>query len=134
MGRKEEGEKMEEFDLKYFELFGLAEEANEEMRRLMNALPQISNEIYSISAKLINNYSIPENQKYFALSVRVKKASEEVAELKKRWDDLTELVEAIRFKLFLAEGHILMHTKNSKTKRERYKKWHGNYRNCRKGY
>lgn len=55
MGRKEEGEKMEEFDLKYFELFGLAEEANEEMRRLMNALPQISNEIYSISAKLINN-------------------------------------------------------------------------------
>ena len=54
-GRKEDGEKMEEFDLKYFELFGLAEEANEEMRRLMNALPQLSNEIYSISAKLINN-------------------------------------------------------------------------------
>jgi len=125
---------MEEFDLKYFELCGMAEEANEEKRRLMDALPKMSNEIYSISAKLINNYPIPDNQKYFALGMRVRKASEEVAELKKRWDELTEQLEAIRFKLFLAEGHILMHTKDKKTKRERYRKWHGNYRSYRKGY
>lgn len=121
MGRKD-GEKMEGFDVKYFELYGMAEEANEEMKRLMTALPKMSNEIYSISDKLINNYSIPDNQKYFALGMRVRKASEEVAELKKRWDELTEQLEAIRFKLFLAEGHILMHTKDKKTKRERYKK------------
>lgn len=125
---------MEELDVKYFELYGMAEETNEEMRRIMDALPKISNEIYSISAKLINNYSIPDNQKYFALGMRVRKASEEVAELKKRWDGLTEQLDAIRFTLFLAEGHILMHTKDRKTERERYEKWHGNYRSYQKGY
>ena len=120
---------MEEFEVKYFELYGMVEEANEKMRRLMTALPKMSNEIYSISAKLINNYSIPNNQKYFALGMRVRKASEEVAKLKKRWDELSEILEAVRFQLFLAEAHALMHTKDRQTKRERYKKWQGNYRN-----
>lgn len=102
---------MEEFDVKYFELYGMAEEMNEEMKTIVDALPKMSNEIYSISAKLLNKYSIPDNQKYFALGTRVRKASEEIAELKKRWDELTERLDALKFKSFLAEGHILMHMK-----------------------
>ena len=102
---------MEKFDVKYFELYGMAEEANEEMKRLMTALPKMSNEIYSISAKLLNKYSIQNNQKYFALGTRVREASKEVAGLQKRWGELTERLDALRFVLFLAEGHVLMNTK-----------------------
>lgn len=115
-------------ELAYYELYGMAEEANEGIKNLRNEILQISQELHGVSDEILNPHRRPDME-YFKLAARVRCTSKDLADFKRHWNELTQQLEAVRFQFFLAEAHALMHTKDRQTKRERYKKWQGNYRN-----
>ena len=119
---------MENNEQKYWELLGMVEEAQNEMRRMAANLQRLPDEMFDILNSL-NKYTREPSQKYFGLAGNVRRASDELKQFKDKWEELSQSLEAVRFQFFLAEAHALMHTKDRQTKRERYKKWQGNYRN-----
>ena len=120
---------MERNEREYWELLAIVEQAKEEMQNVMRETQKIPNEIFKLSTYMFNYSTAPE-RKYFALANKVRRASHDMDELKKHWKDITQRMEAIQFQLFLAEAHVLTHTKFRDRKRERHSKWqnrHWNY-------
>lgn len=119
---------MEYKEQRYWELLGMVEEAQNEIRRMVDGLQRLPDELFDILNSL-NKYTREPSQKYFGLAANVRRASEELKHFKNRWEELTQSLEAVRFQLFLAEAHALMNTKNSKTRSERHSQWQKKYRN-----
>ena len=120
-------EKMAPSELAYYELYGMAEEANEGIKNLKSEILQISQELHGVSDEILNPHRRPDME-YFKLAARVRCTSKDLADFKRHWNELTQQLEAVRFKLFLAEAHALMHTKNSKTRSERHSQWQKRYK------
>lgn len=118
---------MEYKEQRYWELLGMVEETQNELRRMTANLQRLPDEVFAIVNNL-NKYTREPSQKYFGLAANVRRASEEIKHFKNKWDELEKSLEAVRFQLFLAEAHVVMHTKDKKTKRERHKEWQKRYR------
>ena len=115
-------------ELAYYELYGMAEEANEGIKNLKSEILQISQELHGVSDEILNPHRRPDMQ-YFKLAARLKHTCSEISDFRRHWNELTQDLEAVCFKLFLAEAHVLMHTKDSKTRSERHSQWQKKYRN-----
>lgn len=118
---------MEYKEQRYWELLGMVEETQNELRRMTANLQRLPDEVFAIVNNL-NKYTREPSQKYFGLAANVRQASEEIKHFKNKWDELEKSLEAVRFQLFLAEAHVLMHMKDKKTKRERHKEWQKRYK------
>ena len=125
---KNRGERMENKEQKYWELLGIVEEAQNEMRRMAANLQKLPDEMFDILHNL-NKYTREPDQKYFGLAANVRRASEELKQFKGKWEELEQSLEAVRFQFFLAEAHVLMNLKDKRTRSERHKEWEKRYRN-----
>lgn len=123
--------KMEKSNLAYFELYSLAEEANKEIKNLKENLQQLPSSLNGISDKIFDRHRKPDMD-YEKLADEVRAAAVELAEWKRRWDELAFQIDDIQFRMFLAEGHALVHTHDRKKKKEKYSKWHGRYKHSYK--
>ena len=79
------------------------------------------------------------DRRYNTLAAKVQWASEDIEILKSHWQAVTRSLEAISFKLFLAEAHVLAHTRGSRQIRQVHqvkkgKKWEHRYKSYYKGY